>query len=181
RVASAGRDDTVKLWDATTGQEILTLRGNKDPVTRVVFSADGSRLASADVSGGVKIWNATPLEEKRGHPKEGGGEGMRREEAGGSESERRLRDVLAAYREAVAAGRPADPQEWLARHPDLAAELAAFFAKQEQLAQATASFPPAAGGAPAAGAPPAEAPPLPPEPGTPAVPLPGAAGRLVSH
>ena len=43
-------DRTVKVWDAATGQETLTLKGHTDDVMSVAFSPDGRRLASA--SGG---------------------------------------------------------------------------------------------------------------------------------
>ena len=47
RLASASEDQTVKVWDATSGQETLTLKGHTDWVLSVAFSPDGKRLASA--------------------------------------------------------------------------------------------------------------------------------------
>ena len=35
----------VKVWDAQTGQELLTLKGHIAPVMSVAFSPDGKRLA----------------------------------------------------------------------------------------------------------------------------------------
>jgi WD40 repeat protein len=37
----------LKVWDVTTGQEALTLKGYMTPVYGVCFSPDGKRLASA--------------------------------------------------------------------------------------------------------------------------------------
>ena len=41
RIASAGADQTVRIWDAASGREVLTLRGPRDRVHGVAFSADG--------------------------------------------------------------------------------------------------------------------------------------------
>jgi WD40 repeat protein len=58
RLASAGEDWTVKIWDAATGSEIRNLRGHTDRVSGVTFSPDGRRLASASYDKTVKIWEA---------------------------------------------------------------------------------------------------------------------------
>ncbi|KAJ3453415.1 hypothetical protein MRS44_017662 [Fusarium solani] len=61
RLASASRDQTVKVWDATTGRCQATLEGHGDMVYSVVFSPDtgSQRLASASWDKTVKIWDAT--------------------------------------------------------------------------------------------------------------------------
>ena len=59
RLASASYDQTVKVWDAMTGQETLVLNGHADWVRCVAFSLDGSRLASASNDKTVRIWDAT--------------------------------------------------------------------------------------------------------------------------
>ena len=47
RLASASSDETIKLWDAETGREVLTLRGHSRGINRLAYSPDGQRLASA--------------------------------------------------------------------------------------------------------------------------------------
>jgi WD40 repeat protein len=62
RLASGSLDQTVKIWDAGTGQEIRTLKGHTGFVTSVAYSPDGKWLASG---GGefpdkseLKVWGA---------------------------------------------------------------------------------------------------------------------------
>jgi WD40 repeat protein/serine/threonine protein kinase len=55
RLAGLAADNTVKIWDARTGQETLSLKGLTG---NVVFSPDGRRLASGSVDGTVKVWDA---------------------------------------------------------------------------------------------------------------------------
>jgi WD40 repeat protein len=62
RLASAGGDGTVRVWDAATGQETLTLRGDS-AVHGVAFSPDGRRLASAGGDGTVRVWDAATGQE----------------------------------------------------------------------------------------------------------------------
>src|SRR6266852_9063412 len=57
-----------------------------------------------------------------------------------SERDRRLDEVVTAYLKAVEAGEKPNRQDWLARHPDLAGELAAFFDAQEQVDQLAGSL-----------------------------------------
>ena len=56
-LASASRDNTVKLWAPQTGEEINTLTGHTDWVWGVSFSPDGQMLASASRDNTVKLWN----------------------------------------------------------------------------------------------------------------------------
>lgn len=57
-IATAGADGTAKLWDAHTGEELLTLRGHSSDVLSVTVSADGKQVATAGRDGTVRIWDA---------------------------------------------------------------------------------------------------------------------------
>jgi WD40 repeat protein len=52
-------DDTPTIWDATTGAEVVTLRGHTGGVFSATFSPDGSRIVTASTDGTVKWWDAT--------------------------------------------------------------------------------------------------------------------------
>jgi WD40 repeat protein/serine/threonine protein kinase len=64
RLATGSTDETIKIWDLTTGQEILTLRGHTAAVGELRFSPDGHRLMSVSIDGTVRVWDATPVAEK---------------------------------------------------------------------------------------------------------------------
>ena len=50
----------MKVWDAATGQELLTLNGHTTgEVLSVDFTPDGKRLVSGSQDGAVKIWDAS--------------------------------------------------------------------------------------------------------------------------
>ncbi len=51
---------TVRLWDATTGQNLVTLTSPSSLlVNSVAFSADGTLIASGGDTGGVVLWGTT--------------------------------------------------------------------------------------------------------------------------
>jgi WD40 repeat protein len=49
----------LKVWNALTGREILTLKGHTDYIQSVAFSQDGERLATGSSDKTVKIWKMT--------------------------------------------------------------------------------------------------------------------------
>jgi hypothetical protein len=65
RLASASRDQTVKVWDAASGQELRTVKGHTNVVRSVSFSPDGTRLASASDDQTVRLWDAASGQELR--------------------------------------------------------------------------------------------------------------------
>src|SRR5207249_1160773 len=58
RLASSSWDNTVKLWEADTGQLLRTVYGHMDDVRGVCFSPDGKHFLSAGHDGAVKLWRA---------------------------------------------------------------------------------------------------------------------------
>ena len=70
RLASAGADKMVKVWNATDGDEVVELSGHRDAVLRLSFSPDGRRLATASLDKTVKVWDLAEGREEltfRGH------------------------------------------------------------------------------------------------------------------
>ncbi len=75
RIVSGGWDKTLKVSDAQTGQETLTLRGHSCSVSSVAFSPDGRRIVSGayeirpererqfTVAGEIKVWDAETAQE----------------------------------------------------------------------------------------------------------------------
>jgi WD40 repeat protein/DNA-binding SARP family transcriptional activator/class 3 adenylate cyclase len=56
RLATASQDGTVRIWDPSSGEQLLVLRGHGALVSSVAFSPDGSQLASAGADGTVRVW-----------------------------------------------------------------------------------------------------------------------------
>ena len=56
-LVSGSDDNTIKLWDVETGQEIRTLKGHDNYVRSVNFSPDGKTLVSGSADRTIKLWN----------------------------------------------------------------------------------------------------------------------------
>jgi WD40 repeat protein len=60
RLAAGAHDGRTHVWDATSGELVLTLPGDEAAVKATAWSRDGTRLAALDASGAVRIWDARP-------------------------------------------------------------------------------------------------------------------------
>jgi WD40 repeat protein/serine/threonine protein kinase len=70
RLASAGQDKVVRIWDATTGRMTAVLTGHTEQILGMSWSPDGRRLASGSADYSVKLWDADTGRESatlRGH------------------------------------------------------------------------------------------------------------------
>ena len=56
-LASAGRDETIRLWRPKTNQHLATLTGHGGLVTSIAFSPDGKKLVSGSGDATVRLWS----------------------------------------------------------------------------------------------------------------------------
>ena len=64
-LASGSWDNTIKLWEVDTGDELRTLTGHTGGVNSVVFSPDGTLLASGSRDNTIKLWEVDTGDELR--------------------------------------------------------------------------------------------------------------------
>jgi WD40 repeat protein len=58
-LASAGKDRTIRIWDALTGRALMAIKGHTGTVTHMVFDPGHSRLAALDDEPTVRIWDCS--------------------------------------------------------------------------------------------------------------------------
>jgi WD40 repeat protein len=59
---------TLKVWDAATSEETLTLKGHTGVISSVAWSPDGTQIASGSYDKTVKIWDASNSQRKARAP-----------------------------------------------------------------------------------------------------------------
>ena len=62
RIVTGSTGEGVRVWDAVTGESLLSLEGD-DWVGSVAWSPDGSRIVTGSAVDGVRVWNAVTGEE----------------------------------------------------------------------------------------------------------------------
>jgi WD40 repeat protein len=60
-VATASPDKTARLWDAATGQEIVTLRGHEAAIYSLAFSPDSKTLVTVSADRTARVWRTGRL------------------------------------------------------------------------------------------------------------------------
>jgi WD40 repeat protein/serine/threonine protein kinase len=60
RLLAGDEDGTIFFWDASRGQQTLTLQGHGRKVTGMAFGPDGNFLISSGKDGWVRVWNGGP-------------------------------------------------------------------------------------------------------------------------
>jgi hypothetical protein len=78
-IATASDDRTARIWDPTTGQQLVDLRGHTGLVTGVAFNHDSTLIATVSHDQSTRIWDPTTgqqLVELRGHTDWVGGVGF---------------------------------------------------------------------------------------------------------
>ena len=58
-LASRSQDNTIRLWDVSTGAHKYTLEGHTDNITAIAFSPEGSILASGSQDNTIRLWDAS--------------------------------------------------------------------------------------------------------------------------
>src|SRR6476620_1278111 len=64
RAISGSSDNTLKVWDLTTGKEEFTLKGHNNSVNAVAVTEDGKRAISGSKDNTLKVWNLITRKEE---------------------------------------------------------------------------------------------------------------------
>ena len=59
KLAVGCEDNSVRMWDVTTGKRLWAMPVAKTPILEVAFSDDGKWVAAGDLMGTISIWNVS--------------------------------------------------------------------------------------------------------------------------
>ena len=62
KIASAGADKSVRLWDIASGQAVVITKDIPNPVTAVAWNAAGTQVAAGFSDGGIALFKADVAE-----------------------------------------------------------------------------------------------------------------------
>ena len=62
-IVTGSNDKSVRVWDASTGDELKALKGHAHLVTSVAFSSDGNQIVSGSNDESVRVWDASTSDE----------------------------------------------------------------------------------------------------------------------
>jgi WD40 repeat protein/energy-coupling factor transporter ATP-binding protein EcfA2 len=60
RLVTGSADGTAKVWDATTGKELFSLRSGFGSIWSMAVSPDGMQVLSAHENGSIAVWDISP-------------------------------------------------------------------------------------------------------------------------
>ena len=70
QIVSGSSDNSVQVWDASTGMQLMKLKGHTSSVSSVAFSANDTWIVSGSFDGSVLVWDTSTgekLKELKGH------------------------------------------------------------------------------------------------------------------
>ena len=70
KIVSGSDDNSVQLWDVSTGMELKELKGHNGKILSVAFSSSGTRIVSGSGDKSVQVWDVSigvELKELKGH------------------------------------------------------------------------------------------------------------------
>jgi WD40 repeat protein/serine/threonine protein kinase len=59
RIVTASADNTARIWDVGTGQQLRVLSGHTGPVRSVAFSPNGRRIVTASYDKTARVWDVS--------------------------------------------------------------------------------------------------------------------------
>jgi len=68
RLATAGKDYNIYIWEAATGRQLNVLSGHSVYITSVAFNQAGNLLASASFDDVIRLWDANSGRQLASHP-----------------------------------------------------------------------------------------------------------------